>query len=341
MSKKKEILVTGGLGYIGSHMVLELAKNDYEVVILDNCANSDIKTLSLIRDFTQQDISFYKGDLIDPDILSSIFKNHNIEIVAHFAALKSVSDSVKYPQKYYKNNFIGTMNLLELMNKNSVYKILFSSSATVYGKPDYIPLDEMHPLNPINPYGSSKVFIEKYLSDLALSDSKWSIVSLRYFNPLGAHQSGLFGENLNNEPTNIMPILLQAALKQKQAIKIFGSDYETSDGTGVRDYIHIDDLIDGHMLSINFMKKKNGYEVFNLGSEKGHTVLEIIKEVEKVSGRKINYQFANRRKGDVAICIASTKKAKNVLNWQAKRDLNLMCVDSWNSIKKIQKNKKS
>lgn len=328
------ILVTGGTGYIGSHTVVELLNSNEDVIIVDNLSNSSIYVLDNIKSITNKKPLFYKCDILDKDKLNYIFQNNNIEAVIHFAGLKAVGKSVDKPLSYYKNNISGTISLLEVMKQFECKKIVFSSSATVYGDPKTLPIKEDFTLSTTNPYGATKLFIEQILNDLYISDNSWSISILRYFNPIGAHESSLIGENPNGIPNNLMPYIMQVATKKLEKLNIFGNDYDTIDGTGVRDYIHVVDLSIGHIKALDYIRKNNKIETFNLGTGTGYSVLQIVENFEKASNLKINYSFAPRRKGDIAACYADPKKAFKILNWKATRDIEKMCIDSWNFISK-------
>ena len=325
------VLVTGGAGYIGSHTVVELLNEGKEVVIVDNFVNSKPSALEAIKKITNKDFKFYELDLRDKDGLDKVFKeNKDITAVVHFAGLKAVGESVKKPIEYYNNNIYGTLVLLEVMKENNVKKIIFSSSATVYGDPKEVPIKEDFPLSATNPYGQTKLMIEQILQDVYVSDNKWSIILLRYFNPIGAHESGLIGENPNGIPNNLMPYINQVALRKLDHLNIFGNDYPTKDGTGVRDYIHVVDLAIGHLKALNRAEKITGVEAYNLGTGKGYSVLDIVKNFEKATGQKIKYEMTPRRPGDIAECYADPKKAETYLEWKAKKDLEQMCKDAWN-----------
>jgi len=329
-----KILVTGGAGYIGSHAVVELLNHNYEVVIIDNFSNSNVSCLENIRKITNKDFDFYEGDVSNKDLLIKIFDNHNIEAVIHFAGFKAVGESVSDPLKYYQNNLISTLNLLEVMNKYGCYQLVFSSSATVYGNPEKLPLQEDFPLCTTNPYGTTKLMIEQILQDLSKSQEKWSIVLLRYFNPIGAHESGFIGENPNGIPNNLMPYIMKVAIGKLPELQIFGNDYDTSDGTGVRDYIHVVDLAKGHVKALGYVLNHTGIEAINLGTGKGYSVLEIVKYFEEVNCVKIPYKFAERRSGDIASCYASVEKAKRLLSFQASKSIQDMCRDSYQYVLK-------
>ncbi len=325
-----KVLVTGGAGFIGSHTVVELLEAGYEVVIVDNFSNSKPQALEAIKTITKKDFKFYEVDLLDKKNLNNVFEdNKDIEAVIHFAALKAVGESVEKPIEYYHNNITGTLTLLDCMRKHNVKKIVFSSSATVYGDPSTVPIKEDFPKSATNPYGQTKVMIEQILEDVYKSDNEWSVVLLRYFNPIGAHESGLIGESPNGIPNNLMPYINQVALGKLDHLNIFGNDYNTPDGTGVRDYIHVVDLAKGHIKAIERATKMTGVEAYNLGTGKGYSVLEIVKNFEKATGVKIKYQIAPRRPGDIAECYADPSKAEKVLGWKAEKSLEDMCKDSW------------
>jgi len=339
------ILLTGGAGYIGSHAAVSLLANGHNICILDNLTNSSKKVIQNLAIITKQEVPFVEGDILNKDLLIKILKDYNIDSVMHFAGLKSVSESVKNPLLYFKNNVQGTIVLLEAMERAEVSNLVFSGSATVYGDPQYLPIDENHPLNAMNPYGRSKQQIEEILRDVAYANESWNIVSLRYFNPIGAHPSGLIGEKYDGIPNNLMPIMCKVALGQLKHLNVFGDNYKTSDGTGIRDYIDIMDLVEGHIAALEFIKKgeskflndqdrglKN-FHSFNLGTGKGYSVLELIHTFEKVSGVSISYKFLDRRLGDIAECYADYTKAKNILGWTPKRSLEDMCQGTWDFIK--------
>lgn len=324
------ILVTGGTGYIGSHTVVELINSGYDVVIVDNLSNSKEKTLDYIEKITGKRPKFYKADILDKEALRKVFEeNKDIEATIHFAALKAVGESVEKPIEYYINNISGTLCLLSIMKEFNVKKIVFSSSATVYGDPASVPIKEDFPKSATNPYGQTKLMIEQILSDLYISDKDWSVILLRYFNPIGAHISGLIGESPNGIPNNLMPYINQVALGKLDHLRVFGNDYNTHDGTGVRDYIHVVDLAKGHIKAIERAKNITGVEAYNLGTGKGYSVLDIVKNFEKATGVKIKYEITPRRPGDIAECYADPSKAYNILNWKAEKNLEDMCKDSW------------
>ncbi|MBE7040116.1 MAG: UDP-glucose 4-epimerase GalE [Ruminococcaceae bacterium] len=324
------ILVTGGAGYIGSHTCVELLESGYEIVIVDNFLNSKPESLNRIRKITGKDFKFYEADLLDEKAIDKIFAENKIEAVIHFAGLKAVGESVAKPIWYYHNNITGTLILCQVMKKYGVKKLVFSSSATVYGNPASVPITEDFPLSTTNPYGATKLMIENILRDVFVSDNEWSIALLRYFNPIGAHSSGLIGEDPNGIPNNLMPYIAQVAAGKLKELSVFGDDYDTKDGTGVRDYIHVVDLADGHLKALSKVLSSNGVDAYNLGTGNGYSVLEIVRTFENVNGVKVPYKIANRRPGDIATCYANPKKAKEILGWEAKLGLEEMCRDAWN-----------
>lgn len=323
------ILVTGGAGYIGSHTVLELLSRGDDVVVVDNLSNSSRESLKRVESLTGRPLTFYELDLLDKPALEVPFKHHDIDAVIHFAGLKAVGESVQIPLQYYQNNLAGTLNLLETMQANEVKRLVFSSSATVYGDPTSVPITEDFPVSATNPYGRSKLIIEEMLGDLYASDPTWDIGILRYFNPVGAHVSGEIGEDPNGIPNNLMPFISQVAVGKLARLSVFGADYETHDGTGVRDYIHVVDLAQGHLKALGHLATQPGLVTVNLGTGKGYSVLDMVAAFEKASGKKVAYQIADRRAGDIAECYAHTGKAQKILNWEAKRSLEDMCVDAW------------
>ena len=327
-----KILVTGGAGYIGSHTCVELLNNNYEVVILDNFSNSKKEVLEKIKEITKKDFKFYEGNMIDSNLLDKIFTENKIDAVIDFAAYKAVGESVEKPVEYYKNNVATVLNLLEEMKKHNCKKLVFSSSATVYGTPEKVPITEDSKTGgTTNPYGTSKLFVEQILKDLYKSDNTWDIVILRYFNPIGAHESGLIGEEPNGIPANLMPYISKVASKKLECLSVFGDDYETKDGTGVRDYIHVVDLAIGHIKALEKLERENkGLFIYNLGTGKGYSVLDMIKSFEKANGIEIPYKIAPRRQGDIAICYADPTKAQEELNFKATKTLEDMCKDVWN-----------
>ena len=328
------ILVTGGAGYIGSHTCVELLEKGEEIVIVDNFSNSKPEVLDKIKDITGKKFKFYEVDLLDKTKLEKVFQDNHIEEVIHFAGLKAVGESVKKPIEYYHNNITGTLVLLELMKKHNCKKIVFSSSATVYGNPKTVPIKEDFPLSTTNPYGSTKLMIEQILRDVAGADSEFSCILLRYFNPIGAHESGLIGENPNGIPNNLMPYIARVATGQYEKLNVFGNDYDTPDGTGVRDYIHVVDLAKGHIKAIEKARNMKGVEAYNLGTGKGYSVLDLVNTFEKVNNVTVKYEIVPRRPGDIAICYADPSKAKEELGWTAEKDVEDMCRDTWNFIQK-------
>jgi UDP-glucose 4-epimerase len=327
--KDKKILVTGGAGYIGSHTVVQLLDAGAEVIILDNLSNSKSEVLNQIEKITGARPVFFMGDVRDRTLVKSIFNSYQIDSVIHFAGLKAVGDSIQKPFEYYDNNVNGSLVLFEEMLRSKVKNLVFSSSATVYGDPALVPIKEDFPLQPTHPYGRSKLIIEDVLRDLHRSDSSWNIALLRYFNPVGAHESGLIGEEPNGIPNNLMPYLAQVAIGKLEKLLVFGNDYPTKDGTGVRDYIHVDDLARGHLAAIDALETNDELIAVNLGTGRGYSVLEIIEAFEKASGRSIPYEIVKRRHGDVAVSYSNSDKAKKLLGWVAMHDLNRMCVDVW------------
>ena len=324
------VLVTGGAGFIGSHTSIELLNAGYDIIILDNFVNSKPESRKRIKELAGKDFKFYQADIRDEEALTKIFAENKIDAVIHFAGLKSVPQSIKEPLNYYDNNIAGTVCLCRVMDKAGCKKLVFSSSATVYGSNNPSPLKEDMPTGgTTNPYGTTKYFIEQILQDLCVSDSEWGVSILRYFNPIGAHKSGRIGEDPNGIPGNLMPYITQVAIGKLECLNVCGNDYPTPDGTGVRDYIHVVDLAIGHIKALDRLLKVNGCEVYNLGTGKGYSVLDVVKAFEKASGLKINYRIAPRRAGDVACCYADATKAKEVLGWQAKYDIDDMCADSW------------
>ncbi len=329
-----KILVTGGCGYIGSHTCVELLESGYEVVIVDNLSNSKADVIDKIKIITNKDVKFYQEDVCDKDALEHIFTNEKIDAVIHFAGLKAVGESVSKPLMYYRNNLDSTLTLLEVMNNHNCKKLVFSSSATVYGKPHKLPITEDFPLQTTNPYGSTKLMIEMILNDLYISDNDWSIAILRYFNPIGAHKSGLIGENPNGIPNNLMPYIVKVATGELKELNVFGNDYDTKDGTGVRDYIHVVDLAKGHIKAIEKVMQEKGVDTYNLGTGKGYSVLEIVNTFQKVNNIDVPYKIVERRPGDIDACYASTEKAAKLLNWHAELELDEMCKDAYNFVAK-------
>ena len=329
-----KILVTGGCGYIGSHTCVELLESGYEVVIVDNLSNSKADVVDKIKTITNKNVKFYQEDVCDKVALEKIFTNEKIDAVIHFAGLKAVGESVSKPLMYYRNNLDSTLTLLEVMNNHNCKKIVFSSSATVYGKPHKLPITEDFPLQTTNPYGSTKLMIEMILNDLYTSDNEWSIAILRYFNPIGAHKSGLIGENPNGIPNNLMPYIVKVATGELKELNVFGNDYDTKDGTGVRDYIHVVDLAKGHIKAIEKVMEEKGVDTYNLGTGKGYSVLEIVNTFQKVNNIDVPYKIVKRRPGDIDACYASTAKAAKLLNWHAELELDEMCKDAYNFVAK-------
>ncbi|PEJ58461.1 UDP-glucose 4-epimerase GalE [Bacillus sp. AFS002410] len=323
------VLVTGGAGYIGSHTCVELLNEGYEIIVVDNFLNSKPEALKCVSDITGRSFTYYNIDLLNKDDLEEVFIKHKIESVIHFAGLKAVGESTINPIEYYHNNVTGTLVLCELMKKYEVKKLVFSSSATVYGTTDKIPISEETQIGAVNPYGRTKQMIEEILRDLFQSDQTWSIALLRYFNPIGAHESGLIGEDPKGIPNNLMPFISQVAVGKLSSLSVFGNDYNTIDGTGVRDYIHVVDLAIGHLRALKKVLNTNGVDAFNLGTGRGYSVLEMVRAFEEVTDQKIPYVIKERRPGDAAICFADVTKAKNELGWQASRSIEEMCEDTW------------
>ncbi len=324
-----KVLVTGGAGYIGSHTVIELLDAGHDVAIVDNLSNSKEESLQRVRGIAGKQIEFHKIDLLDREKLDAVFENGSIEAVIHFAGLKAVGESVTIPLQYYYNNVTGTLVLCEAMAKYGVKNLVFSSSATVYGNPHKVPIKEDFPLSVTNPYGRTKLVIEDILRDLYISDDSWNIALLRYFNPVGAHESGRIGEDPNGIPNNLLPYISQVAVGKLARLNIFGGDYPTHDGTGVRDYIHVVDLAAGHLVALKKLTEKPGIVTYNLGTGHGYSVLEMVGAFEKVSGKKIPYEIVERRAGDVAACFADPSKANRETGWIAKKGVDQMCADSW------------
>ena len=324
------VLVTGGAGYIGSHTIVELQKGGYDVVCFDNFCNSKAESIRRVEQITGKKVKFYEADMLDAAAMDRIFSENKIDEVIHFAGLKAVGESVEKPMEYYHNNITGTLILTETMRKYGCKKIVFSSSATVYGSPKSLPIMEDFPLSTTNPYGSTKLMIEQILRDIYVSDKEWSIALLRYFNPTGAHESGLIGEDPNGIPNNLMPRLIKVATGQMEAMTVYGNDYPTKDGTGVRDYIHVVDLAQGHLAAINWVRNHNECDAFNLGTGTGYSVLDLIHSLEAVSGKKMAITYTPRRAGDIAACYADPTKAKTILGWEAKLGVEKMCEDAWN-----------
>ena len=323
------ILVTGGTGFIGSHTVVELLNAGYNVVVLDNLVNSSKESLERIKKITGKSVKFYEDDLLDMESLQNIFEKENISSVIHFAGLKAVGESCQIPLAYFNNNITGTINLVMAMEKYNVKSLVFSSSATVYGKPESVPIREDFPLSVSNPYGRTKLIIEDMLRDIYKADKSWDIALLRYFNPIGAHESGEIGESPNGIPNNLLPYVAKVAIGELEAVNVFGDDYDTPDGTGVRDYIHVADLAEGHIKALEKLSTHPGLVTYNLGTGKGYSVLDIIHNFEKACGKEIPYKITDRRPGDIDMCYADPEKAKKELGWEAKRDIDKMCEDAW------------
>lgn len=327
------ILITGGAGYIGSHTMVELLNRGESVVGFDNYANSDPKVLDRIRQITGKDFKFYECDMLDKDGLRRIFSENQIDAVIHFAGLKAVGESVQKPLEYYHVNVGGTISLCEVMREFGCGRIVFSSSATVYGMHNPVPFTEDMPLSTTNPYGSTKLMIEQILTDISIANPEWSIALLRYFNPIGAHESGLIGENPNGIPNNLLPYVAKVATGKLERLSVYGDDYETPDGTGVRDYIHVVDLAQGHLKAVDYVMAHKGTNAFNLGTGHGSSVLEVVRAFEQASGKTIPYTIAPRRAGDIATSYADCSKAKELLGWQGTRNIDQMCADLWNFAK--------
>ncbi len=333
-----KILVTGGAGFIGSHTAVELlnAGQDLgvdDIVIMDNFSNSKPEALNRIRKITGKDFKFYEADMLDLEATEKIFAENDIDAVIHFAGLKAVGESVAKPVEYYHNNITGTLNLIRAMRKYGCKKMVFSSSATVYGPVNKAPYTEDMPTSATNPYGYTKVMIEQILRDVCKADSEWSVSLLRYFNPIGAHKSGLIGEDPNDIPNNLMPYICQVAVGKLERLGVFGNDYDTPDGTGVRDYIHVVDLAKGHLCALKYIMEHKGCDAVNLGTGKGSSVMDVLHSFEKACGKELPYKVLDRRPGDIATCYANTDKAKEVFGWQAELTLDEMTADSWNFIK--------
>jgi UDP-glucose 4-epimerase len=323
------ILVTGGAGYIGTHTVVELLNAGSEVIVLDNLSNSSIEALNRVEQITGKTVTFYQGDILNKALLQKVFSDHTIDSVIHFAGLKAVGESVAKPLKYYENNVTGTLILCQVMAEFKVKNLVFSSSATVYGDPASLPITEDFPTGATNPYGQSKLMVEHILADLHHSDPSWNIARLRYFNPVGAHASGLIGEDPNDIPNNLMPFIAQVAVGKRPALSVFGNDYPTHDGTGVRDYIHVVDLANGHLKALEKLATRPGLVTYNLGTGQGYSVLDMVKAFEKACGKAIAYQIAPRRPGDIAACYADPTHAREDLGWQAIHTLEDMANSSW------------
>ncbi|WP_054252669.1 UDP-glucose 4-epimerase GalE [Neofamilia massiliensis] len=324
------VLITGGAGYIGSHIAVELLEAGYEVVVVDNLYNSSKIALDRVEEITGKKVKFYDGDILDTNLMKKILREEKIDSVIHCAALKAVGESVRKPLEYYSNNLTGTLSLLEAMAAEDVKNIIFSSSATVYGSPDHMPISEDFPKGECtNPYGWSKSMMEQIMVDLYKADPKWNIILLRYFNPIGAHKSGKIGEDPKGIPNNLVPYITQVAVGKLEYLSIYGDDYDTVDGTGVRDYIHVVDLAQGHVKAVEYLEKNPGLDIINLGTGRGYSVLEVLRAFEKAVGKEIPYKIVERRPGDIATTYAKADKAKEVLGWEAKLGIDDMCEDSW------------
>ena len=327
----KKILITGGAGYIGTHIAVELLSEDYEVVIYDNFSNSSMESVARVEKITGRKVSLYKGNVLDSKQLDNLFKKEKIDAVIHCAALKSVGESIRKPLLYYQNNITGTLVLMNVMQQNNVKNIVFSSSATVYGTPEKMPVSEDVPTGHCtNPYGWSKLMMEQIMTDIQMANPDMNVVILRYFNPVGAHESGLIGEDPKGIPNNLMPYIAQVATGKLKVLGVFGDDYDTPDGTGVRDYIHVVDLAKGHVKAIEYIFTNPGIDIINLGTGVGYSVLDMVKAFSKACGQSIPYEIKPRRDGDVAICYANPDKAKRILGWKAEKNLDDMCKDAWN-----------
>lgn len=326
-----KILVTGGAGYIGSHTCVELLEAGYDVVVVDNLYNASEKSVERVKEITGKDLAFYQADILDEEALDKIFAKEKVDAVIHFAGLKAVGESVAKPLEYYKNNITGTLILCDVMRKHKVKNIIFSSSATVYGDPAFIPITEECPKGtPTNPYGWTKSMIEQILTDFHTADEEWNVILLRYFNPIGAHKSGRIGEDPKGIPNNLLPYVAQVAIGKLECLGVFGDDYDTPDGTGVRDYIHVVDLARGHVKAIDKIKENPGVKIYNLGTGKGYSVLDIVKAFGKACGHDIPYVIKERRPGDIATCYSDASLAKKELGWEAEYGIEEMCADSWN-----------
>ena len=324
------ILVTGGAGYIGSHTVVELQSAGYDVVVVDNLCNSSEKALDRVSKITGKPVKFYKADILDRDALNEVFDKEEIDSCIHFAGLKAVGESVRKPLEYYENNIAGTLNLCKVMRENGCKNIIFSSSATVYGNPAFIPITEECPKGVCtNPYGWTKHMLEQILTDIQFADPEWNVILLRYFNPIGAHKSGLIGEDPKGIPNNLLPYVAQVAIGKLPCVGVFGNDYDTPDGTGVRDYIHVVDLAKGHVKALKKLEDNSGLSIYNLGTGKGYSVLDIVKNFEAATGVKIPYVIKPRRPGDIATCYSDATKAEKELGWKAENGIREMCADSW------------
>jgi UDP-glucose 4-epimerase len=327
---KKTILITGGAGYIGSHTCVELLNKDYDIIAVDNFSNSSAESLKRVEEITAKKPLFYEVDILDKEGLCTVFKKHSIQLVIHFAGLKAVGESTEIPLKYYHNNITGTLTLLNIMKEFNVKNIVFSSSATVYGEPASLPITEDFPTTTTNPYGSTKLFIEEILKDLYKSDNSWNIALLRYFNPVGAHPSGKIGEDPNDIPNNLMPYISQVAIGKLKELSVFGNDYATHDGTGVRDYIHVTDLAKGHIAALSKLDTAPGLVIYNLGTGQGYSVLELVNAFKEITGKKVPHKIVKRRPGDIAACYADPGKANQELGWKTNYGLNEIVRDAWN-----------
>lgn len=326
-----KILVTGGAGYIGSHTVVELQNAGYDVVVVDNLSNSNPESLKRVEKITGKPVTFYEADILDREAMDRILSAQKVDACIHFAGLKAVGESVSKPWEYYENNIAGTLTLVDVMRKHGVKNIIFSSSATVYGDPAFVPITEECPKGRCtNPYGWTKSMLEEILSDIQKADPEWNVILLRYFNPIGAHESGTIGENPNGIPNNLMPYITQVAVGKREKLTVFGNDYDTPDGTGVRDYIHVVDLAKGHVKALDKIKENAGLKIYNLGTGVGYSVLDIVKNFEEATGVKIPYEIGPRRPGDIATCYSSAELAKKELGWEAEYGIKEMCADSWN-----------
>lgn len=325
----RRVLVTGGAGYIGSHTCIQLLAAGYQLLVLDNFSNSSPEALRRVNAISGTEVAFIEGDINDAALLNQLFQYHHIDAVIHFAGLKAVGESVQQPLRYYHNNVSGTVTLCQAMQRAHVFNLVFSSSATVYGDPASLPIREDFPTSATNPYGRSKLIIEEILGDLYTSDPRWNVALLRYFNPVGAHPSGLIGEDPSDIPNNLMPYIAQVAVGRREKLSVFGSDYPTVDGTGVRDYIHVMDLADGHVKALAWLSRGLGIKAFNLGTGRGYSVLEMLKAFERACGKTLAYELVDRRPGDVASCYADPALADQVLGWKATRGIEAMCADGW------------
>ncbi len=323
------VLVTGGAGYIGSHTCVELLNHNHEVIVVDNLSNSKKEAINRVEQITNRTIKFYEIDILNKRALDLVFRANKIDAVIHFAGLKAVGESVEKPLMYYQNNITGAITLLDVMKKYDVKNIVFSSSATVYGMNNKSPLSEDLPLSTTNPYGTTKMYVEQIIKDTHKSDNEWSAALLRYFNPIGAHESGLIGEDPNGTPNNLMPYITQVAIGKRPHLNVFGNDYDTHDGTGVRDYIHVVDLAKGHLKALEYTMQNKTVEAINLGTGRGYSVLDLVETFRTTSRTRVFYQIIDRRPGDIAVCFADTSKAKELLNWKTEKNLADMCIDAW------------